>query len=193
MTNLKAWITLGVVSGLAASASAQDSAETSAAQAFELPSHRALQSVINAQDSVPAPFTTDGCSGGLSEIWGVVANTFPKFKETYDQKPPWEGCCVTHDRAYHTAGDAKTAEESYLSRIEADAALQTCVQENGRDQLDLLVAQYDATPEQVIAAYQTIASAMYVAVRFGGAPCSGLPWRWGYGYPQCSIFTGAFE
>ena len=27
---------------------------------------------------------------------------------------------------------------------------------------------------------------MYRAVRLGGAPCTGLPWRWGHGWPPCS-------
>ena len=30
--------------------------------------------------------------------------------------------------------------------------------------------------------------AMFLAVRFGGGPCSGLPWRWGFGYLGCTIF-----
>jgi hypothetical protein len=33
--------------------------------------------------------------------------------------------------------------------------------------------------------YQGIADLMYRAVRLGGIPCSGLPWRWGYGWPAC--------
>jgi len=30
-----------------------------------------------------------------------------------------------------------------------------------------------------------IAEIMYRAVRLGGAPCTTLPWRWGFGWPKC--------
>ena len=33
--------------------------------------------------------------------------------------------------------------------------------------------------------HEAVASLMYRAVRLGGIPCSGLPWRWGYGWPEC--------
>ena len=33
--------------------------------------------------------------------------------------------------------------------------------------------------------YEVIGDLMYRAVRIGGIPCSGLPWRWGYGWPEC--------
>jgi hypothetical protein len=75
----------------------------------------------------------------------------------------------------------------------ADAALRACVIETGESRVTDLVQEYDVTPDQVAAAYDGIAQAMYLAVRFGGAPCSGLPWRWGYGYPGCTVLTGAFD
>ena len=30
------------------------------------------------------------------------------------------------------------------------------------------------------------ADMMYRAVRIGGGPCTGLPWRWGNGWPGCN-------
>ena len=33
--------------------------------------------------------------------------------------------------------------------------------------------------------YAANAELMYSAVRIGGIPCSALPWRWGYGWPEC--------
>ena len=30
-----------------------------------------------------------------------------------------------------------------------------------------------------------IADLMYRAVRIGGVPCTGLPWPWDYGWPEC--------
>ena len=39
--------------------------------------------------------------------------------------------------------------------------------------------------EEVARIYKVIGDLMYRAVRIGGVPCSGLPWRWGYGWPEC--------
>jgi hypothetical protein len=35
--------------------------------------------------------------------------------------------------------------------------------------------------------YPLAAELMYRVVRVGGMPCSGLPWRWGYGSPPCGV------
>lgn len=42
----------------------------------------------------PRPFTTDGCSGGMSKLWRLL----------FRKAPPWEDLCVTHDRAYWKGG-----------------------------------------------------------------------------------------
>jgi hypothetical protein len=158
----------------------------------EMPAHRALLRAV-ADGTAPVPFETDGCSGGLSTVWDLVADQFPSFAAIHQQAPPWEGCCVTHDRAYHNAGGTTEAEASYDARLAADDALQACVIATGDARQDVIAAQYGASPEQVRAAYRTIAGAMHMAVRFGGAPCSGLPWRWGFGFAQCSVLDLAGE
>ncbi|SDC69207.1 hypothetical protein [Ruegeria marina] len=165
----------------AAPATAQD-----IGRAIELPAHRSLMQTRT--ESALAPFTTDGCSGGLSAGWTLVAGTFPDFAAAQGDVPPWEACCIIHDRAYHDAGAAENAEDSYEARLQADDDLRACVRETGESHLDELSTRYDTTPETVRRAYGTIADAMHMAVRFGGGPCSGLPWRWGYGYPQCTPF-----
>lgn len=154
-------------------------------RAFELPAHTALMSIR--KDAELSAFVTDGCSGGLSYSWRVVARNFPDFADAHDQIPPWENCCVIHDRAYHDAGGAETAEDSYDARLTADKALESCVNRTGALRAEEVAAYYDVQPEAVEAAYEAIAEAMYLAVRFGGGPCSGLPWRWGFGYPQCTV------
>lgn len=142
-----------------------------------------------ARDSAElTPFETDGCSGGLSYSWQVVADTFPDFADAHNQKPPWELCCVLHDRAYHDAGGAATAQDSYQARLDADKALETCVKETGDTRLSDLADHYGVDEKQIRSAYDAIANAMYLAVRFGGGPCTGLPWRWGFGYPSCTPF-----
>ena len=152
----------------------------------ELPAHRSFMTTRS--EAALAPFTTDGCSGGLSAGWTLVAETFPDFAAVQGDVPPWEACCIIHDRAYHDGGGAEDAEASYDARVQADEELRSCVRETGESHLEALAIRYDTTPETVRRAYGTIADAMYMAVRFGGGPCSGLPWRWGYGYPQCTPF-----
>lgn len=161
--------------------------ETGLTRTLELRAHQALIDRIARPDTGLAPFETDGCSGGLSQVWGMVSARFPEFAETYEAAPPWEACCFTHDRAYHAAAEASTAEESYDARVLADAELRSCVNETGRLRRSELAEQYGVTPDRVELAYGLIADAMHLAVRFGGGPCSGLSWRWGYGYPNCSV------
>lgn len=160
-------------------------------RSVELPAHRAM--VEQSLDGPLTPFESDGCSGGMSSSWRLVAERFPKFRAVYESHPPWESCCVIHDRAYHDASGAKTAETSFDARLAADQALSNCVKEFGAAQAQVYAAQYDMTPDQVTSAMSITAQAMYLAVRIGGGPCSGLPWRWGFGYPGCSVFSDESE
>ena len=134
----------------------------------------AHERLIRAAEGVEqSPFVSDGCSGGMSALWRELSVRFPAAAEGWGERPPWEGCCIAHDRAYHNAGGARTAEESFYSRLGADRALRACVSE-----YELQRGTRDAA---------ALAEAMYVAVRAGGGPCTGLPWRWGYGYPACHL------
>lgn len=151
----------------------------------EMAAHRRLIAVMDAAGHAPDAFVTDGCSGGLSTAWDVIADLLPPFARTHEERPPWEPCCVTHDRAYHSAASARTPEASYRARLAADEALAACVKDTGEDRTSHLVQVYGVTEAQVAAAYGLIAGAMFDAVRLGGGPCTGLPWRWGYGYPGC--------
>lgn len=160
-------------------------ADTALQRRLELPAHRLLIEVIRDPATELAPFTTDGCSGGLSSSWTVVADLFPDFAAAHQGRPPWEDCCIAHDRRYHGAGGATTAEASYAARLAADEALRACVETTGEGRIADLSRSYGVTADQVRRAYAAIAAAMFNAVRFGGGPCTGLPWRWGYGYPGC--------
>lgn len=175
---------------LAGPAAAQDSSDPGGlTRQIELRAHEALMATIAEEDSGPSPFVTDGCSGGLSEIWKLVSGQFPDFAAAHKDVPPWESCCVTHDRVYHDAAKATVAADSYAARVQADEDLRLCVIRTGDARKDEVAAHYDVDPARVETAYGVIADAMKLAVRFGGAPCSGLPWRWGYGYPDCSILN----
>jgi hypothetical protein len=48
-----------------------------------------------------------------------------------------------------------------------------------------LSAEYGIGEDDVRLLYNSLAEGMYGAVRIGGAPCTGLSWRWGYGWPNC--------
>jgi len=127
-----------------------------------------------------------GCSGGQSAGWDLLARTFPEMAKRHGNLPPWQQCCVAHDRAYHAGGGRQVdAEASYTARLRADDQLRRCVVETGERRVPVLMADYGLSRDQVSALYRSIADVMYKAVRLGGAPCTGLPWRWGFGWPQC--------
>lgn len=153
---------------------------------LELRHHATLLARMTAPDSELVAFTTDGCSGGLSVGWEYLAEHVDILQEKHGIRPPWEACCVEHDRRYHTGPTiGATAEESFVARKQADLALQACVLATGRNRAAELSMEYGVTPESVHTLYTAIAELMYRAVRAGGMPCSGLPWRWGYGWPEC--------
>jgi len=66
----------------------------------------------------------------------------------------WGECCVEHDLVYWCGGSRE-------ERQAADRALRACVQESGNS---------------------VVSWVMYPAVRLGGGPWTGAPWRWGFGF-----------
>ena len=153
---------------------------------MEVRHHEDLLARMAAPGSTLAAFTTDGCSGGLSVGWEYLADRIETIQKQHGIRPPWEPCCIEHDRHYHAGpGNGSTAEESFEARKQADLALQACVIETGHTRATELSVEYDVSPGTVDTLYAVIAELMYRAVRLGGVPCSGLPWRWGYGWPEC--------
>ena len=132
------------------------------------------------------PFSTDGCSGGLSVGWEYLATHVTQFYQVHGSKVPWEECCILHDHAYHHGGAmGNSPEQSFAARKHADEQLQRCVLDTGLSRAQHLGEAYNITARQVEDIYLGIARLMYRAVRIGGMPCTGLPWRWGYGWPEC--------
>jgi hypothetical protein len=153
---------------------------------IEIGQHERLVKTRQSAGAVLAPFASDGCSGGLSVGWALVSTVFPAIARYHGDEPPWERCCLIHDRAYYAGGPADAdAQMSFEARREADAHLRHCVIEVGEERTADLAAAYGLDDEQVSLLYQTIAEIMYRAVRLGGAPCTTLPWRWGFGWPKC--------
>ncbi|WP_299356704.1 hypothetical protein [uncultured Shimia sp.] len=156
---------------------------------IELGAHQRLIDQRQRPESQLNAFTTDGCSGGMSATWDMMARWFPEFDDLHQGTPPWQDCCVTHDRAYHLGGVDLDARASFDARLEADEILRQCVKETAEIRRDALRAQYDLSDERIDQAYDLISASMFDAVRVGGGPCSGLTWRWGYGWPHCGLFA----
>lgn len=153
---------------------------------LELGRHQQLAVKKSIPSTVLTEFTTDGCSGGLSVGWTYLANKIQHVQSVHGTHPPWESCCIEHDKLYHIAGDrGTTAIDSFVLRKEADSSLKKCVLQTGVERTSELTAEYNLSPQGIEFLYRSISSLMYHAVRIGGVPCSGLPWRWGYGWPEC--------
>lgn len=154
---------------------------------LEMGRHLKLTALKANPASVLEQFTTDGCSGGLSAGWHYLAGKIEKVQTIHGAHPPWESCCINHDLAYHTAADrTSSATQSFSARREADLLLRTCVLETGVNRAPELSTAYNLSEREIALMYTAIGDLMYRAVRIGGMPCTGLPWRWGYGWPECA-------
>ncbi len=153
---------------------------------LEMGRHDKLQALKSNPESVLAEFTTNGCSGGLSVGWEYLAAKVQNFQETHGTEPAWQSCCETHDRAYHAGGlQTATAAMSFEARRKADLDLKACVIETSITRSPELTKEYNISTTELDHIYNGIANMMYGAVRIGGMPCTDLPWRWGYGWPEC--------
>lgn len=155
--------------------------------AAEIWAHERLIAARGAGAATPKPFSSDGCSGGMSVIWREMSSSLPLLQQQIGQAPPWEQCCIVHDRAYHNAMEADAAQASFDARLNADWVLRQCIVATG---VRLAAEDAPIAPEfskiAIEQTYMLIGDMVFSAVRVAGAPCSGLPWRWGYGYETCS-------
>lgn len=163
---------------------AEDSVLSEVDRILEEKSLKKLRFVQRSGDTVIKAFQTDGCSGGMSESWQRIADTLPVFAEEYGEKPPWENCCIQHDRAYWQG----MAIDGFSKRLKADRAMRNCVIKRGKALAPALAHQYELSEKYVVQLFISAANLMYFAVRIGGKPCTPLPWRWGYGWPECPIW-----
>lgn len=160
------------------------SAETLLAEGMrELEEFRMRQLQAVQAGAEAEPFTTDGCSANQSSNWQTLAQLVPDFADEFGRKPPWEDCCVAHDKLYWQG----LASDGYHHRIAADQALKACVVSTGERMAAELSGKLSLSEAQVHDLFATVSDLMYKAVRIGGQPCSLLPWRWGYGWPNCAF------
>jgi len=172
-----------VVVGLVISARASAISINEIDERLELLSLEKLAYIQSRPDNSIAPFTTDGCSGGMSDGWRYLSGLFPSFNMRYGNKPPWESCCVAHDRIYWQGETVN----GYMKRKQADLELRACVVETGKSASEELAKKYNTSKSEIEKSFETAAELMYRAVRIGGKPCSLLPWRWGYGWSSCPL------
>ena len=91
MPDARALTLAGTLCGvLAVQTGAAAQEETTARHLLELPGHRTLMDI--AATAPLAPFTTDGCSGGLSDTWRRLTALLPALAERHGTVPPWEAC-----------------------------------------------------------------------------------------------------
>ena len=179
-----ALIAIGI--GISRNSNKPDPTIDSIERQLETGRHEQLLIRIAEDNATMDPFETDGCSGGLSLAWQQTSEQFPEIAVKHGNKPPWEECCVVHDRLYHAGGStALSASESFNQRKDADLQLEACVVSFGVDRSSALGDLYGLSEPQVQVLYRTIAELMYRAVRLGGIPCTDQSWRWGYGWPEC--------
>ncbi len=175
-----------LVASIAAASAQEDAEPRSLEYRIEIGQHELLVKTRTSAGAELTAFVSDGCSGGLSVGWAFVSKAFPAVARHHGDKPPWERCCLAHDGLYHTGGPTDAdAEMSFEARRDADEQLRRCVIEVGQERTEDLATAYGLSRERVALLYRTIAEIMYGAVRLGGAPCTPLPWRWGFGWPQC--------
>jgi hypothetical protein len=107
---------------------------------------------------------SDLCSGGVSAAWARLRAAGLSLPPHVDAV---EACCFKHDGKYYLPLKPSDARESFDARLKADRDFHRCLANTG-------------DPAAAGRAY-----IMYKAVRFGGRPCTGMSWRWGFGRKQC--------
>lgn len=171
-----------IVVAAAARADAQSWVQEGARE-FEELRLRQLQTIQN--DTTISAFTSDGCSGGQSQGWDLLAQAMPGFSGHFGDKPPWESCCLAHDKLYWRGSTVN----GFAERMRADLDLKQCVADTGVRLAPELSLKYSTSEAKVRQAFSLAADLMYRAVRLGGQPCSLLPWRWGYGWDNCAFVS----
>jgi hypothetical protein len=152
---------------------------------------RAMERLEQAkQTATLQPFVSDGCSANVSKNWQIVVQEISdhseSFASTYNemQTIPFQPACIKHDRAYHNGVGG------YIGRLEADNQLRSDIIAYGIANTESIRSRTNLnTDEEAIFLYELMAEAVYRSVRLGGAPCTGEPYAWGFGYNNGNCST----
>lgn len=135
------------------------------------------------QQHTLSTFVSDGCSGTVSQGWRIAIQELSKLsieiEDRYKdaQYIPFEDACVAHDRSYHIG------EGGYVARLQADNLLRDGILSYGIENTEEIKARVGlGSDEEALFLYEMIAETVYRGVRLGGAPCTGTPYAWGFGY-----------
>lgn len=130
-----------------------------------------------------APFTTDGCSAGISDSWNTAVAQFSQLSDTFAtnyadlENIPFESACIEHDRLYHSGIGG------YAGRLVADNQLRNDILSYGIANVSTVQAATGLeTAAQAMSLFDLVAEVVYRGVRAGGSPCTEETYAWGYGY-----------
>ena len=131
-------------------------------------------------------FYTDYCSAGLSPGWQMAGAVNPFLARNARGGPPFEHCCVAHDRKYHSAGWSYASPQASLrARAQTDAELRRCVVRSGIAVTRAVEAKTGVSGGATALSYGLLGEIMQGAVSAAGGPCTGFSWRWGNGTTEC--------
>ncbi|MFT5398236.1 MAG: hypothetical protein ACI8XW_001026 [Gammaproteobacteria bacterium] len=96
-------------------------------------------------------------------------------------------CCIACriGRLHQFISVLATTTNAHHAKAEADDELRSCANLWGVEKGDDWAKQLEVNRQEILGITRLTAELMYSAVRLGGAPCTGLPWRWGHGWPEC--------
>lgn len=119
----------------------------------------------------------------MSNNWRLaikeISTHFDSFAAAYTDVAtiPFESDCLEHDRVYHQGVGG------YAGRLAADNQLRTAILTYSTHNTALIQARTGLnTPAEAIYLYELVAEVVYRGARLGGAPCTGEPYAWGFGY-----------
>jgi len=143
-----------------------------------------MQQLAEAQEHYTiGTFISDGCSGSASRGWSVAVEELSKVSSRFEglyadtKDIPFEYACIAHDKSYHTG------EGGYAGRLLADHTLRSEIISYGIANTEKIKDRTGLrTDEEAMFLYEVVAETVYRAVRLGGAPCTGTPYAWGFGY-----------
>lgn len=143
-----------------------------------------MKQLAEAKEHYPIDaFISDGCSGNASRGWSVAVEELSKISPRFDglyadtKNIPFEYACIAHDESYHVG------EGGYAARLLADHTLRSDIIFYGITNTEKIKERTGLrTDEEAMFLYEVVAETVYRSVRLGGAPCTGTPYAWGFGY-----------
>ena len=153
----------------------------------EIDRHERLAATRKAAGVTLAPFVSDGCSGGQSAGWALASSRFDFLLSVMAATRHRESCARSMTKSATRADRQMPTQRPALKRgVSQTSNCAHAYAGLARSERKILMTEYGLGRDEVTLLYRGIADAMYRAVRLGGAPCTRLPWRWGFGWPTAN-------